>query len=219
MDLLAGSGTAGHADGAGAAARFDSPIDLALSGNTLYVADMNNHLIRAVNLDSLQVDTIAGGGSGEGDYVDAPGTTVRFNSPSGLAVDPSGTTLYVADSDNHRIQAIDIASKTVNTIAGSGNTGDYAEGAGKTAAKFNVPLGLALSGTKLYVADSENRRIREVDLADPDYTVSTIAGDGSQESRDGIGTAARFWYPTGISARGSTLYVASGTEIRKLEYR
>ena len=217
VSLLAGSGTAGHADDAGAAAQFSSPIGLALSGTMLYVADMNNHRIRAVNLASPDktVSTIAGSGTA-GD-ADGAGSTAQFNRPSGLAV--SGTTLYVADSDNHRIRAVNLASpdKTVSTIAGSGTAG-YADGAGSTA-QFNIPIGLALSGTTLYIVDSDNHRIRAVDLAGPDNTVSTIAGDGTAGRRNGIGTAAQFSSPLGIAARGSTLYVTSGVQIRKLEYR
>ena len=220
VSLLAGSGTQGDADGAGAAAEFDSPIGLALSGTKLYVADMNKHRIREIDLASPEytVRTIAGNGT-PGD-ADGPGSTARFNRPSGLALDASGTKLYVADSDNHCIRVIDLASNDVDTIAGScGTPPDHADGAGTTAAKFNIPVGLALSGNTLYVADSENHRIRTVDLADPDKTVNTIAGDGTAGWTNGIGTAARFESPTGIAVRGSTLYVTSGTLIRKLEYR
>ena len=131
----------------------------------------------------------------------------------------SGTTLYVADYNNHRIRAIDLASpnKTVSTIAGSGKKG-HSDGAG-TAAQFNSPIDLAVGGTTLYVADEKNHRIRAIDLASPNKTVSTIAGDGTAGSTNGIGTAARFKNPYGIAVSGGTLYVASGALIRKLEYR
>ena len=229
VSLLAGrSGKdGGYADDpTGTNAQFKFPIGLALSGTMLYVADMNNHCIRSIDLASLNdtVDTFAGGCGTDGDYVDAlVGINARFKSPSGLAVDASGTTLYVADSGNHRIRAIDLAStnNTVRTIAGSDTDGKggYADGAGLTA-QFNNPIGLALSGTTLYVTDLSNHRIRAVDLADPNKTVSTIAGDGKQGDTNGIGTAARFSSPIGIAvARGSTLYVVSGRQIRKLEYR
>ena len=214
---LVGSGTPGHTDGASTDAQFDYPIGLALSGTTLYVADYNNHRIRAVDLASPEktVSTIAG--SGTPGNTDGAGAAARFNYPSDLAV--SGTTLYVADYNNHRIRAIDLASpeKTVSTIAGSGTPG-HADGAG-IAAQFNTPGGLAVSGTTLYVADYDNHRIRAVDLASPEKTVSTIAGDGTAEHTNGIGTGARFSRPRSIAVRGSTLYVTSRTLIRKLEYR
>ena len=144
------------------------------------------------------------------------GTTARFKRPCGLAV--SAGTLYVADSENHRIRAIDLASKTVSTIAGSGTAG-HTDGPG-TAAQFNTTTDITLSGTTLYVTDSNNHRIRAIDLASANKMVSTIAGDGTEKSTNGIGTAAQFKFPYGIMVSGDTLYVATeGPRIRKLEYR
>ena len=145
------------------------------------------------------------------------GTSARFNLPEGLAL--SGTTLYVADRRNHRIRSVDLASpeKTVSTIAGTKDPG-HADSAGGTA-QFDNPSGLALNGNTLYVADANNHRIRAVNLASANKTVRTIAGDGKRGLKNGIGTAAQFRNPIGIAVRGSTLYVTSGSLIRKLEYR
>ena len=215
VSTLAGSGTAGHIDGAGTAARFNRPRDLALSGTTLYVSDQNNHRIRAIDLASANktVSTLAGSGTA-GD-TDGAGTAAQFNDPRGLAL--SGTTLYVADYSNHLIRAIDLASpgRTVSTLAGSGTPG-HANGVG-TAAQFNGPIGIAVSEGTLYVADSDNHRIRAIDIASG--TVRDIAGDGTAGSTNGIGTAARLDNPTDIVVSGNTLYVTSRTLIRKLEYR
>ena len=214
---VAGRGTAGHTNGAAAGAQFNSPIGLAVSGTTLYVADYSNNRIRAIDLASAAntVSTIAG--SGTPGYADGPGTTAQFLQPGGLAV--SGDTLYVADTSNNRIRAIDLASatKTVSTIAGRGTLG-HANGVG-IAAQFNRPVGIAVSGGTLYVADGGNHRIRAIDIATK--TVRDIAGDGTSGSTNGIGTAARFVNPTGIIAVSeNTLYVATqGSLIRKLEYR
>ena len=218
VSTLAGNGKNDKViEGRGTDAQFNSPAGLAVSGTMLYVADSKNHRIRAINLASPRktVSTIAGDGTP--DYRNGAGSTAQFNKPIGLAV--SGTTLYVADSDNHRIRAINLASseKTVSTIAGDG-TPNYRDGAGSTA-QFNIPIGLAVSGTTLYVTDMNNHRIRAVALASPEKTVSTIAGNGKAESTNGIGTAARFNLPIGIAVSGSTLYVASEGLIRKLEYR
>ena len=223
-DFAGRQGVEGNADNTtGTNAEFSGPCGLAVSadGTTLYVADYNSHRIRAIDLASTNkaVSTIAGSASGTtGGYAEGAGGTARFKRPCGLAV--SAGTLYVADSDNHRIRAIDLASpnRTVSTIAGSGTPG-HADGAGAVA-RFNTPTDITLSGTTLYVADANNHRIRAIDIASADKTVSTIAGDGTGESTNGIGTAARLTRPTGIAVNGSTLYVATaGRRIRKLEYR
>ena len=212
----------------GTSATFRGPCGLALSedGNKLYVSDYISHRIRVIDLASTNkaVSTIAGSASGvTGEYADGAGNTARFRRPCGLAV--SGTTLYVADSENHRIRAIDLASanNTVSTIAGSGTpgapNGAYANGAGATA-RFNTPIDITLSKTTLYVTDTNNHRIRAIDLASANKTVSTIAGDGTGESTNGIGTAAQFNSPQGITVSRDTLYVTTdGRRIRKLEYR
>ena len=156
---LAGNGTAGYANGAGTAARFDSPGGLAVSGATLYVADINNHRIRAVDIPSETVSDVAG--SGTAGHVDGAGADARFSSPTGIAVNETGTTLYVADSGNHRIRTIDIATKTVRTIAGDGTSGTK-NGLG-SAARFQRPTGIAVSAGTLYVTTLNAGLIRKLE--------------------------------------------------------
>ena len=219
---FAGGAASGDTDGARATARFTNPEGAAVGGNTLYVADTGNHLIRAVNLTSGAVSTIAGSkAAGSGNADNAAGTSAQFNSPTGLAV--SGNTLYVADSGNHRIRAINLASganHAVTTIAGStaGNT----DAAG-TAAKFNKPYDIAVWGSTLYVVDAKNHRIRKVDLTSK--AVTTIAGS-TQGYKDGVGTAAQLDFSSngfgGIVAVSDTrLFVAdfANHRIRLLEYK
>ena len=151
-------------------------------------------------------------------------TAARFSSPRGVVAAPlaeaaRASTLYVADSSNNRIRAIDLASsaKTVSTIAGSGFNGGFANGKG-TAAKFDGPTGLAVSGDTLYVTDFGNHRIRAIDLATK--VVTTIAGNGNTGSANGIGTNAPIESTVGITASGNMLYVTTKAGlIRKIEYR
>ena len=157
VDTFAGNGTEGHKDDTGTAAQFNQPISLAVNGNTLYVADYSGHRIRAIDLASRAVTTIAGNGTAG--YKDGMGIAAQFNKPAGLAV--NGNTLYVADYIGHRIRAIDLASRAVTTIAGSGTIG-HKDGTG-TAAQFNKPVGLAVNGNTLYVASFGNRVIRKLE--------------------------------------------------------
>ena len=100
-----------------------------------------------------KLSTVAGGAPG---FLDGTGKWAKFNTPTGLCLDHSGT-IYVADRDNHSIRRI--AQGVVTTIAGNGTQG-YAEGQG---AKFNSPDGVAASGSeKVVVVDTGNNLVRMI---------------------------------------------------------
>jgi sugar lactone lactonase YvrE len=163
VGTYAGTGTAGGADGAAlTTASFTTPKGLALaSGNTMYVADAGTHTIRRIDGPDPNhaVTTVAG--KGALGFLDADGTNAAFNAPSGLVVGTDGN-LYVADTGNHLIRRIDLASagKTVTTWAGVGVAGFF-DGP-PSSAKFSTPVGLAWLGSGLVVADSGNFRVRQI---------------------------------------------------------
>ena len=224
---FAGGSGSSNADGIGAAASFNTPFFIIQSGTTLYTADGSSNSLRSIDTTTARVGTlvkgniIGGHANGVGDAA-AAGTQARFNAPRGVAAAGAGT-LYVADSNNHRIRKVTIgaaaAATQVSDFAGSGAPG-YANGAGADA-RFNSPGDLAVSGDTLYVADINNHRIRAVDI--PSGVVSDVAGSGTAGHADGAGADARFSSPTGIAVNvsGSTLYVTTINAglIRKLEYR
>jgi len=216
VSTLAGRGTGGFANGAGTWARFNYPTGVAVdSAGNVYVGDEGNHRIRKITAAKvLVVSTIAG--SATAGFRDGTGTSARFHTPHGMAVDSSGN-VYVADDDNHRIRKI-TAAGVVSTLAGSG-TGGHRDGTG-TAAQFNRPYGVALDTSgNVYVADSHNHRIRKITAAGE---VSTIAGSGTGGHRDGTGTSAQFNNPRGVAVDTSgNLYVADmgAQRILKIEYR
>ncbi len=163
-------------------------------GNT-YVAEKQNHRIRKITPDGT-ITTFAG--TGVAGFADGAGATAQFNQPVGVTISSTGV-LFVTDSQNHRIRAIDSAG-VVTTYSGLGTPG-FTDGIA-TAARFSNPAGLAIDsfGT-LYVADSGNNRIRKVAL---DGSVSTLAGTGTAGSANGA--AAEFNAPVGI-ARDSAGFV------------
>jgi sugar lactone lactonase YvrE len=214
---LAGSGALGFAEGPGTTARFNYPADLAIdnTGN-LYVADTNNNRIRKIT-PAGDVSTLAG--SSTSGPADGTGTLAQFNTPRGVAADGAGN-LYVADTYNHRIRKIVIATGLVTTLAG--NTSGYTDGTG-TAALFNDPMGVAVDGAgNLYVADADNHNIRKIVIATG--VVTTLAGSDvppvpPSGSADGTGTAALFSLLRGVATDGAgNLYVADSTNhrIRKI---
>jgi DNA-binding beta-propeller fold protein YncE len=106
VSTLAGSpGEAGSADGPGVEARFAGPLGVAADAQgNVYVADAANQTIRRITVDGT-VSTLAGA-PGEAGSADGPGPDARFNNPYGLAVNPAGTVLYVADTFNHTLRRI-----------------------------------------------------------------------------------------------------------------
>lgn len=211
VTTLAGSGIAGSADGLGIEASFNNPTGVAVDGNgNVYVADSYNNKIRKITA-SGDVTTLAG--SGEPGTANGTGTAARFNGPSGVAVDQSGT-LYVADTDNQKIRKI-TASGSVTNYAGSGTSGST-DGTGAEAS-FYYPQGIAVDGTgTLYVADTDNQKIRKIEAGG---VVTTLAGTGSYGSTDGTGTLASFNGPSGVAVDvNNNVFVADAgnNKIRKI---
>jgi hypothetical protein len=187
------AGVAGFVDGTGSQARFNKPWGLAIdSHDTLYVADSSNHAIRTIEPAGV-VTTFAGASTfGSNDGV---GTSARFFYPLGVALD-AARNVYVADWGNHTIRKITPAG-VVTTLAGLAGSSGIADGTGTTA-RFNAPSGIAADPSGLlYVADTDNSSIRRVTASGQ---VTTIAGlSGSPGNVNGTGSAARFFFPNGIS--------------------
>ena len=211
VSTLAGSGTAGSADGSGTSATFNHPSGVAVdAAGNVYVADQLNHKIRKITPNGV-VSTLAGtGGTGS---VDGSGTSATFNYPSGVAVDAAGN-VYVADSQNNKIRKI-APNGVVSTLAGTGGTGNV-DGT-VTSATFNNPYSIAVGALgNVYVADVNNQKIRKISSSG---VVSTVAGTGARGSADGQGTSAGFNNPYGIAVGvNDTVYVAdyNNHKIRKV---
>ncbi len=213
----------GRADGLGtgtgfnspSVAQFNAPWGIATDGTKAYVADSGNSAIRAVDLSTTIVSTIAGPGFGNSD---GPALGATFNGPTGLALNAANGWLFISDTGNNEVRKLDLNAQLVTTIAG-GTTAGYTDGS-LSAARFDQPMGIAASpdGSRIYVADTGNNAIRIIDLnAD---TVSTLAG-GHPGTADGVGTLAEFNGPEGVALdpTGAALYISdSGNHtIRRLD--
>ena len=174
------------------------------AGTTLYVADSFNHLIRAVSIPGGVVTTVAGtvvAGVGQSGRTNGAALSSKFLNPQGLCLNSAGTTLFVADTGNNEIRAIDLVGGTVSLFAGSttGATG-LLNGTG-TSARFNSPRDIELDPAtgNYYIADYTNDQIR---LMTPAGVVSLRAGSptGVPGIADGSGSVATFSGPSGLAA-------------------
>jgi DNA-binding beta-propeller fold protein YncE len=201
-----GSGEPGLADGSLTAARFHGPQGVALVGDMLYVADTDNHALRAVDLAAGQVTTVAGtGAQALGPPSAGPARTTALNSPWDLVYADGG--LYVAMAGCHQLWWCDLARGEVRPFAGNGREG-LRDGP-RLDAWLAQPSGIALAGALLYFADSETSSIRSVERG-PQGAVRTLVGQGLFEfgDVDGVGDAVRLQHPIGVASDGEALVVA-----------
>jgi sugar lactone lactonase YvrE len=200
---LAGSSSIGSSDGTGTAARFFGPSGVATDGTNLYIVDTGNNTIRKLAIGTGAVTTIAGT-PGSAGSADDTGAAARFRFPYGITTD--GRDIYVADTSNHTIRKVTIATGEVTTFAGSAGSYGSADGTGASA-RFAYPVAITTDGRNLYVADTSNNTIRQIVIGTREVT--TLAGiPGSVGSADGIGVEAAFNSPHGITTDGRNLYVA-----------
>ena len=184
VTTLAGNTLAGHDDGVGATASFDTPSGLVFTAGELYVTDTENNTIRTVNLASAAVATVAG--ALDRGTADDTGTAARFAEPEGLALAPDGT-LYIADTDNDTIRAMILASGAVTTIAGSPAAGGTTDASG-AAARFNKPRALVRTDDgALFVTDDSNQSVRRIDpVSGAVTTLATFAATPTGLCPDGV---------------------------------
>jgi thiol-disulfide isomerase/thioredoxin len=201
----------GFADGDLAAARFHHPQGMALSadGCVLYVADTENHAIRAVDLVEGNVETVAGIGRQPRSYPGdgGLGTEVALNSPWDL--ERLGGDLYVAMAGSHQLWRMDLSSGIITPWAGSGREG--ISGGPLASATLAQPSGLATDGAWIYFADSESSAVRAAGL-EAGGKVRRIVGTGLFDygDVDGTGDQARLQHPLGVAYNpvDGLLYVA-----------
>lgn len=213
VSTYAGLGTAGQVNGSLTAARFNNPTDAVMMPNgDMYVADYGSNAIRLITAAGT-VSTFAGSTSSASGAVDSTtGTSARFYAPGGIDADSAGN-LYVADQFNNRIRKI-TPGGAVSTLAGGSWGSQNGTGSG---AQFYYPWDVAVSGAgTVYVADTYNNLIRAIT---PAGVVTTLAGSTSSGYQNGIGTAARFNYPSTIDiGPDGMLYVTDqdNNRIRKI---
>jgi sugar lactone lactonase YvrE len=227
ITTVAGNGAPGSPANVGdgslaTAANLNSPggITLDLSGN-LYIADTGNHRIRKVDSSTGIITTVAGigfmNGNGSGGYSGdgVQASLAELNFPFAVAFDSLGN-MYIPDSTNHRIREVTAvggvisASSIISTFAGNGTAGFSGDGGAAISAKLNSPSGVVFdSAGNLYIADTQNERIRKV--SSTTQNITTIAGNGGNNygGDNGSAVVASIYGPYGIALDGKgNLFIA-----------
>ena len=218
ITTIAGTGQIDFSGDGGPAvqAALSYPAGVAVDGSgNVYIADAGIHRVRRIDTAGV-ISTFAG--SGEEGFSGDGGLAVRaaLSYPVSVAVDGSGN-LYVAGSESNRVRRIDTAG-VISTFAGSDHfTGD---GGPAVQAALYYPSGVAVDGAgNLYIADTDNTRIRKVDSTG---TITTIAGTGEYgfSGDGGPAVQAALSYPSGVAVDGAgNVYVtdSGNNRIRKVD--
>lgn len=197
-------GSLGTADGMGSQARFNAPTGIVVdpSGN-VYVSDMLNSTIRKITPDGT-VTTLAGA-AGQAGYIDGIGASARFNRPTGLAKDSAGN-LYVVDQIDFKYSIRKVTPAGAVTTLVQPTTQFY----------YLWGIAVDLFGV-VYVSDAGYQTIFRIS---PNGEITPFAGvPGQTGAVDGVGTAARFMFPEGLTLdSANNLYVADAIDftIRKI---
>jgi DNA-binding beta-propeller fold protein YncE len=191
---------------------FKSAWDLAFDGNrTIFIADTENNVVRAVDTMTNAVSVFAG--NGVNDEVDnATGTSAAIDAPVGVVVDRTRHILYVSDWGGGTIRAVDLsnASHPVSTVAGSGGNTGFVNGT-FAKARFWGPRELAYDSAAnvLYVSDEGNNAVRKVDLVGK--MVTTYVGDGTETMQLGP-LPGKINSPSGLAVTPRGLVIATAAE-------
>jgi concanavalin A-like lectin/glucanase superfamily protein/fibronectin type III domain protein/NHL repeat-containing protein len=214
---VAGTGVNGYnGDGIDAtSAQLNSVHGVAaLADGRILIDDKSNQRIRRIELDG-KLTTVAGTGTEgfSGDLGSA--TAARINDPRGIASMPDGGFL-IADSDNHRVRYVS-PTGTIRTVAGTGTAGFSGDGGQATAARLNLPFGVAATGDGGFlIADNGNNRIRRVD---PGGAITTIAGNGTAGSGgDGGPALAASMRPTAVDASPDGGFLVADNMANRVRY-
>ncbi|HET6979851.1 MAG TPA: thioredoxin-like domain-containing protein [Pyrinomonadaceae bacterium] len=179
----------------------------------LFIADSNHNRIVVTKLDGTFVETI---GTGEAGAADGAFDKATFYRLQGMALD--GDNLYVADTENHLIRRVDLKTRNVETIAGTGQqTHEYFASGPARSVALSSPWDMQLIGRTLYIAMAGPHQIWQLDLDKNE--VSTFAGSGREARLDGSLRESGFAQPSGLANDGKNLYVsdAESNIIRAIE--
>ncbi|MDE2836747.1 MAG: thioredoxin-like domain-containing protein [Chloroflexota bacterium] len=174
--------------------RYPGKVLADAAGERLFIADSGHHRVLVTDTDG-QIQTVVG--SGQEGFADGVPEGARFSSPQGMAL--SGEVLYVADTGNHAIRAVDLEMAVVDTVVGTGERGEgRVDGGPGPTVPLRSPWDLVLVGTRLFIAMAGSHQLWMYDLESG--LVQAVAGAGGEGIVDGLPEDALLAQPSGIAA-------------------
>ncbi|MDG2112002.1 MAG: thioredoxin-like domain-containing protein, partial [Actinomycetota bacterium] len=171
------------------------------SGGRLFIADTGHHRILISDLDGELVEVIGTGleGAVDGSFDDA-----SFSRPQGLALGEDGNTLYIADRENHLVRAVDLITREVTTIAGTGVNAFRFEAGVATDVAIASPWDLHREGDQLFVAGAGRHQLWVIELENG--FIDVFAGTGGEGLDDGHRLQDTLSQPSGFASDGDQLF-------------
>ena len=211
ITTVAGGGSSGLGDnGPATGAQLHAPVAVALdAAGILYIADLGNKRIRTVS--NGIISTVAGNGTAGFSGDNGPATSAQLADPIGIGVDAAGG-LYICEASENRIRRV--SNGVITTVAGNGIPGFSGDNGPAAAAEMTLPSGIAVdSAGSLYIADTDNARVRKVTGG----VITTVAGSGSSLGDNGPATSAQVGAPLAVAVDSAgNLYIAANSRIRKV---
>lgn len=170
------------------------PGKVTLGDGVLYISDTGHH--RIVAADPTTGEVLAVYGNGQPGFESGPALQAQFDSPQGLAFDPATGTLFVADTNNHAIRSVDVASGDVTTVAGTGRLGWPPASGLLPDARLNSPWGLSLHNGDLWIAMAGFHQIWVADL--DGGVLSPAVGSSREGVANGDLADAELAQPSGL---------------------
>ena len=202
--------------GAPTAAFINQPYSVAVdSAGDVFIADYDGQRIREINHATGLITTVAGDGTAGFAGDGGQATAAQLDYPRAVAVDAAGN-VYIADTSDERIRKINMATGVITTVAGNGSVGFSGDGGPATAAELDFPEALTVdTAGDIFIADTDNQRIREVNAVTGNIT--TVAGNGTAgyNGDSQAATAAELNYPDGVAVDSSgNVYIADSSNYR-----
>lgn len=212
IQTVAGGGPNGDG-GLATQASLSSPkgVFVDRSGD-IFIADTGDNRVREVIAATGIIQTIAGNGTAGFSGDNGPATSAQLHSPTGVAVDLFGN-VFIADTGNNVVREVLASNQQIVTYAGNGTAGSSGNGGAATSAQLNMPTGVALDASgDLFIADSNNNVVREVNVSNQNIQVVAGTGTASFSGDGGSGTSAALNSPRGvaISTLGGLFIADSG---------